>query len=177
MFRTAANGNPKVGPQLLELIDRAESGRVVTALDMMQHALQYKEANGAIFEQREREGLPPPDIFPHPDDFIIDETTGEFTIDGPITKEQAGAQKAFREHALKSMLRYFEVEAALKEQPKSSALRREFKELKKCFEFLKNDAQRNFRREALRQSRLALETKPAEPNTANPGSEHGNQTE
>jgi hypothetical protein len=125
------------------------------------------------------------------------------SFDGPITKEQAGAQKAFREHAMKSLPRYFEVEAALKEQPKNSALRREFKALKKCFEFLKNDAQRNFRREALR---LALETKPvepntehadaepnrahpgsghedapnpgsAEPNTPTPGSEHGNQAE
>jgi len=27
--------------------------------------------------------------------------SGEVTIDGPITKEQAGAQEAFREHALK----------------------------------------------------------------------------
>jgi len=53
--------------------------------------------------------------------------SGEVTIDGPITKEQAGAQEAFREHAFKTLPRYFEVEAALKEQPKNPELRREFK--------------------------------------------------
>jgi len=177
MFRAAAKGDIKAARQLTDLTSAAESGRARTALETLEYALQYKEANGPIFEQREREGLPPPDIFPHPDDFIFDETTGEFTIDGPITKEQAGARKAFREHALKSLPRYFEVAASLKEQPKNSALRREFKELKKNLEFLKNDAQRKFRLEALRQSRLALETKPAEPNTVDLGSEHGNQAE
>jgi len=47
-----------------------------------------------IFEKHEREGLDPPDIYPHPDDVIINEATGEVTIDGPISKEQAGARKA-----------------------------------------------------------------------------------
>jgi len=58
---------------------------------------------------------------------------------------------------------YFEVGAALKKQPKNSALKREFKELKKNYEFLKKDAERKLRHEALRQSRLALEPKPPEP--------------
>jgi len=101
--------------------------------------------------------------------------TGEVTIDGPISKEQAGAQKAVREQALKSMLRYFEVEAALKKQPKNGALRREFKELKQYYEFLEKDAERKIRHEALRQSRRALEPKPPEPNTALPGSEYEDQ--
>jgi hypothetical protein len=102
---------------------------------------------------------------------IFDDTT-EFTIDGPISKEQAGAQKAVLERALTLLPRYLEVEAALKEQPKNPKLRREFKELKKYVEFIKQDAERKARRAALRQSRQALEEQPAEPNTANPGSEH-----
>jgi hypothetical protein len=90
-------------------------------------------------------------------------TTGEVTIDGPTSKEQAGAHKAVREQALNSMMRYFEVEAALKEDPKNSALKREFKELKKLYEFFKKDAERKIRHDALRQFRLALEPKPPEP--------------
>ena len=166
MFRAAAQGDTKAGRQLLEVIARAESGRTGTALEILEHAVKYKEKYGPIFEQREREGLDPLDIFPHPDDIIIDETTGEVTIDGPISKEQAGARKAVREQAIQSMQRYLEVESALAKQPTNRTLRREFKELKQYYEFLKKDSERKIRHEALRLSRRALETKPQEPDTA-----------
>jgi phytoene dehydrogenase-like protein len=123
-----------------------------------------------IFEKHEREGLDPPDIYPDPDDVIINEATGEVTIDGPKTKEEAGARKAVRQQALESMRRYFEVEAALAKKPTNRALRREFKELKKYQDFLKKDSERNARREALRQARRALEAKPPEPNKRRRGS-------
>src|SRR6202048_3644124 len=170
MFRAAAQGDTKAGRQLLEVIARAESGRTGSALEMLQHAVQYKEKYGPIFEKHEREGLDPLDIFPHPDDLIINETTGEVTIEGPIAKEQAGARKTVRQQSFQSMRRYFEVEAALAKDPTNRTLRREFKELEKYYEFLKQDAERIERHEALRLSRRALETKPHEPNTAMPGS-------
>jgi hypothetical protein len=109
------------------------------------------------------------DIFPHPDDVIINEATGEVTIEGPTSKEQAGARKAVREEAFQSMRRYFEVKAALAKEPTNRTLRREFKELEKYYEFLKQDAERIERHEALRLSRRALETKPHKPNTAKRG--------
>ena len=130
MFRAAAHGDTKAARQLLEVISRAESGRASTASEMLQHAARYKEKHSPIFEQHKREGRPPPEIYPHPDDLIIDEVTGEVTLDGPTTKEDAGAREAALEHAIKSLLRYFEVEAALKKDPKNTALKREFKPLK-----------------------------------------------
>jgi len=42
-----------------------------------------------VFEKHEREGIPRPDLFPYPDDVIIDKNTGEVTYDGPMSKEQA----------------------------------------------------------------------------------------
>ena len=129
MFRAAAQGDTKAGRQLLEVIARAESGRTGAAVEILEYAVQYKEKYGRIFEQREREGLDPLDIFPHPDDVIINETTGEVTIEGPLSKEQAGARKAVREQAIQSMRRYFEVEAAVAKDPTNRTLRREFKEL------------------------------------------------
>src|ERR1700674_219140 len=158
MFRAAAQGDTKAGRQLLEVIARAESGRTGSALEMLQHAVQYKEKYGPIFEQREREGLDPLDIFPHPDDLIINGTTGEVTIDGPTSKDEAGARKAVRKQAIESMVRYFEVEASLAKDPTNSILRREFKELKEYYEFLKKDAERMLRHKALQLSRRALET-------------------
>jgi hypothetical protein len=169
MFRAAAQGDTKAGRQLLEVIARAESGRTGSALEMLQHAVQYKEKYGPIFEQREREGLDPLDIFPHPDDLVIDGTTGEVTIDGPTSKEEAGARKAVRKQAIESMVRYFEVEASLAKDPTNSILRREFKELKEYYEFLKKDAERMLRHKALQLSRRALETEPPKPNTTKRG--------
>jgi hypothetical protein len=169
MFRAAAQGDTKAGRQLLELIARAEGGRTSTAVEVLRHAHQYKEKYAPIFEQREREGLDPPDIFPHPDDIIIDGKTGEVTIDGPIDKDQAGARETTLNKAMETMGRYFEVTTALKKDLKNRALRQELKDLKRYHDFFLEDGKRRIRREALRLSRLALETKPPKPNTTKRG--------
>ena len=160
MFRAAAQGDTKAGRQLLEVIARAESARSEKAVEVLQYAHQYIEKYAPIFDKHEREGLDPPDIYPHPDDLIINEVTGEVTLDGPTTKEEAGARKVVRQQALESMRRYFEVEDALAKKPTNRALRREFKELKKYQDFFEKDAERNVRHEALRRFRRALEAKP-----------------
>jgi hypothetical protein len=163
MFRAAAQGDTKAAGHLLQVVSRAESVRTNAAADILEFSGQYKEKAAAIFEKYQRAGLDPPGIYPHPDDIIIDERTGEVTIDGPVTKEQAGARKATRELAIKALRRYFEVEAALEKDPTNRALKREFKELKKYLDFLQEDGRRNVRHEALRESRRALEAKPPEP--------------
>jgi hypothetical protein len=157
MFRASAQGDTKAGRQLLELISRTESLRTERAVEMLQVAAEYKEKYGPIFAKHERELLDPPDIYPHPDDMIINETTGEVTIDGPTSKEQAGAWKFTRQEAFKYLPRYFEVEAALKENPTDRKLKREFNDLKKYYDFLKNDGKRLLRHKALQFSRRALE--------------------
>ena len=123
MFRAAAQGDIKAGRQLLEVIARAEEGRAGAALELLERAVQYKETYAPAFDSYEREGRDPPEIYPHPDDVIINAATGEVTIDGPKSKDEAGARKAVRQHALKSMGRYFEVEAALAKEPTNRALR------------------------------------------------------
>jgi uncharacterized protein with von Willebrand factor type A (vWA) domain len=159
MFRAAAKGDAKVGRPLLELVARAETARVNAALDILKDAAAYKERYLQIFEENEREGLDPPDIYPHPDDIIINEHTGEVEIDGPTSKEQAGARKAIRDQALKSIGRYFELESALAQDPSNRELKRELKELKKYVDFIRADSERNSRHEALRIARRTLEPK------------------
>jgi hypothetical protein len=175
MFRAAAQGDTKAGHQLMQLISRAESGRAGSALGLMQQVLQYKQAVGPIFEKHRREGLAPPDFYPHPDDIIIDESTGNVTFDGPRTKEQAGARKAALKQSLESMLAYHEVEAALQKDPTNRELKREFKELKKYRDFLEKDAERVQRHDALRLVRRALKTEPDEPSEAISGSKHDDE--
>jgi hypothetical protein len=168
MFRAAAQGDSKAARQLLEVMARAESGRVAEAQQIVEYLTRYKEENLKILEEYEQKGLEPPEIYPHPDDLTINEETGEIRIEGPMTKEQAGARKTVRQRALESMGRYFEVEEALQKDPSNGALRQEFKQLKKYFDFLMDDAAQNLRREALRRSRDALQPTPAEPEDDNP---------
>jgi hypothetical protein len=146
MFRAAAQGDTKAGRQILDVIARAESGRAGLASKILQHAVRYKQHYLPVFEKHEREGPRPVGYLPHPDDLVIDETTGEVTIDGPTSEEQAGARKAVRERALGSMLRYFEVKDALSKDPTNRELKREFKSPKMLHDFLHEDAERNLQK-------------------------------
>jgi hypothetical protein len=100
--------------------------------------------------------LPPPDIYPHPDDVIIDLYTGEVVIDGPLTEEQAGAQKAVRKLSIEKLRRLFEVESALVEDPANNALKKEMKDLQIYKDFFARGSERRLRLEVLRRSREAL---------------------
>ena len=167
LFNAAVQGDTRAARQLLELIGQAEAGRTGAALGTLEQAVRFKEKYGPIFQERERRGEEPLEIYPHPDDILIDKDSGEVTIDGPVNKEQADARKVVRAQAIQSMARYFEVEAALAEDPTNKALKKEIKELKQYYEFLAKDSARMQRHEVGRESRAALEAKPDEPNEAN----------
>src|ERR1043166_4669203 len=61
-------------------------------------------------------------------DIIIDETKGEVTFDGPVSKEQDGAQKDVMGDVMKHLSRFFEVKAALSQDPSNRELRQELKQ-------------------------------------------------
>ena len=153
MFRAAAQGDSKTGRQLLEIIARAEGARAAFAHELLEHSVRYKREYGPMFDQRERDGLEPPEIYPHPDDIIIDGHTGEVTIDGPTSREQAGAQKIVAVTALNSVHRYLKVKAALAQSPNDRKLKAELKELKKYKDFIEKYGARNIRRETAKQAR------------------------
>jgi hypothetical protein len=156
MFRLAAQGDSKTQRQLIDLITRAESSRAELAKSFFEEAINYKRNMEEVIKRHESEGLPPPDIYPHPDDVIIDSHTGEVVIDGPLTEEQAGAQKAFREVSIKKLRRLFEVESALAKEPANKALKKELKDLQIYKDFFERGAERRLRLEVLRRSREAL---------------------
>jgi hypothetical protein len=171
MFRAAANGDAKAGKQLVDLLTRAENARVAGAVENLQHATQYTEHNLAVLAKHEREGTDPPEMYPHPDDFVFNHTTGEVEIKGPLTKEQAGARKAIRERALETMGRYFEVEAALAKDPKNRKLKQEYQELNKYQKILREDSARDFGHKAARIARQATEPKEPEAKDKEAGGE------
>jgi Family of unknown function (DUF5681) len=156
MFRQAASGDTKSQRALVELAARAELERAASAREDLQFAIKYQEEAEEVIARHERQGSPPPEIYPHPDDIVFNQHTGEFRIDGPLTKEQAGAQKAIEDTAYKKLRRYFEVEAELKQDPANRKLKRELKELGPYFDYIKTQGDRRIRLEALKQGREAL---------------------
>ena len=159
LFRAAAQGDAKAQRQIVDIFSRAENDRSANAKENLEEAIRYKQDAEEAIARHEREGKAPPEIYPHPDDIIINEATGEVIIDGPLTKEQAGAEKAFIWIALEKYARLSHVEEALVTDPKNRKLRAELKELQQYKVFLEKFGQRNARREAIRRSREALEPK------------------
>jgi hypothetical protein len=157
MFRIAAQGDVRTQRQLVDLIARAESDRAALAKTNLEEAINYKRDAEEVMRQRQLEGLPPPEIFPHPEDVIINVRTGEVTIDGPLTRDQAGAQKAFLGISIKEMRRFFDVAAALAKDPANKTLKKEMEELQKYMRFIEWDSERRARHEAHRLSLKALE--------------------
>src|SRR5579863_1969480 len=77
LIRSGAQGDIKAARQVLDLIGRAEAGRTRTAKEFLDFAIGHKHRYTPVFEQHEREGLDPPEIYPHPDDIMINMDSGE----------------------------------------------------------------------------------------------------
>jgi Family of unknown function (DUF5681) len=153
LFRSAAQGDSKSQRQLLDMVAQKESARTTFTRELLDSAMRYKEETGEIFARYERDGLPPPQIYPHPDDVIIDESTGEVTFDGPLSKEQAGAQKVVMDDAMKNIGRFIDVKAALGQDPSNREPQLELKQLKKIISFHEWNFERRTRHEAFRRAR------------------------
>jgi hypothetical protein len=160
MFRSAAQGDSSVQRRLLELVGRAETDRAAAARGNATFFLELQAKGEELMAKHEREGLDPPEVYPRPDDIIFDMETGEVNIDGPISKERAGADRVAMEHAALGLRRYFEIEAQLKKDPKNRALKKELAEHKGYWEYVKKERERNIRRLALEQSRQAMKPRP-----------------
>jgi hypothetical protein len=161
MFRSAAQGDSRVQRRLWELVGRAEIDRAVGVRESTTFLLELQAKGDELIAEHARKGLDPPEIYPHPDDIIFDMETGEVKIDGPISKEQAGAHRVAMESAALGLRRYFEIKEQLKKDPKNRALKSELAEHKGCWEYVKRQGQRNIRRLGLELSRKAMKPRPA----------------
>jgi hypothetical protein len=161
MFRSAAQGDPRVQRRLLELVGRAETDRAAGTREDAAFLLELQAKGEELLAEHARKGLNPPEIYPHPDDIIFDMATGEVNIDGPISKEQAGAQRVAMKHAALGLRRYFEIEERLKKDPKNPALKKELAKYREYLEYIQKQGERNIRRLALEQSRQAMKPRPA----------------
>jgi hypothetical protein len=122
--------------------------------------IDYQALAREKIADHERRGLEPPELYPHPDDIIFDMSTGEVTIDGPSTEEEAGAQKAAEAYVIEKVRRLFELEVEVKKDPGNKALRKEWAGHMQYLDYVKKLGARNIRLTALKQSRDALKPQP-----------------
>ena len=154
MMRLAAQGDAKIARQVLDLHMQAEAARAEQAREILKAALEHQQKWTPVFDLCAREKREPPDIYPHPDDLIINPLTGEVTIDGPSSREEAGARKILLERATETFLRFFELERELKENP-GAALQKEYAQLKAYQDIAFEENDRKLRHRAIRESRVA----------------------
>jgi uncharacterized protein DUF5681 len=161
MFRVAAQGDSKTQRHLLDIVGRAEVDRATAAQEAASYLLEHQAKGEELIAEHERQGVEPPEIYPHPDDIMFDFQTGEITIDGPVTKEQAAAEQLATEHVVLGVKRYLEIEVELKNDPKNTRLRKELVKHMKYLQFLQRQGERNIRREAKRLLREAMNPRPS----------------
>jgi hypothetical protein len=160
MFRSAAQGDSKSQRQLLELITRAEADRAIAARDDAEWLIKYQAWAEEQIADHQRRGREPPELYLHPDDIIFNVTTGAVTIDGPLTKEQAGAQKTSARYVFEKALHYFEIEEKLKSDPRNRKLKKELAEHEQYLDYINRHGERKIRLEVLKLSRDALNLHP-----------------
>lgn len=84
----AMKGNRFAQKTMAELITGLEQRDADARSELFGNALDYKREWSEVIERAERNGQPVPEPIPHPDDIIINPSTGDVLILGPQTKEQ-----------------------------------------------------------------------------------------
>ena len=84
----AMKGNRFSQRDLMMLAQAAASERAAELRQKFDLYIDMKAYGEALFKQHDDAGLPRPDIFPHPDDILIDPREGTAEIVGPHTNEE-----------------------------------------------------------------------------------------
>ncbi|MHC4179960.1 MAG: DUF5681 domain-containing protein [Planctomycetota bacterium] len=83
----AIKGNRLSQKYFLEYVSRAEELHLRTKVEHYVRLETLKRAGERALAESERRGLPPPELLPHPDDIVLNPSTGEARIEGPENAE------------------------------------------------------------------------------------------
>jgi hypothetical protein len=139
----AAKGNPRAQKLFVELMSQAEADRCADAFKSFKAAVDYKQDWSEIAAEREKSRKTGPEPVPHPDDVVIDMTTGEVRIDGPMLQEQKDAQDALRAKSAKFSKMLRDSETKLEANPDDPSLLEMRNGLKPIVDWLWEDAKRD----------------------------------
>ncbi|MBI3129676.1 MAG: hypothetical protein HYZ11_18875 [Candidatus Tectomicrobia bacterium] len=84
----ALKGNRLAQKQFLERLARIEEEHLRFKAERYADLKILKQKGEEALAEHRREGLPDPDLLPHPDDIVLDPESGEAFVDGPKSPEE-----------------------------------------------------------------------------------------
>ena len=88
MVATALKGNRLAQKQLYELLKAEEQKAFEQTIKQYSHYADLKAKHEAIIANARARDLPEPELYPHPDDILLDPTTAKVKIIGPRNPDQ-----------------------------------------------------------------------------------------
>lgn len=91
----ALRGNRLQQKYLLERAEREEKEAFALKMERYRELRDCKRRGEELLAEHERNGTPPPDLLPHPEDIVLNPATGDAFVNGPETPEDV----RFYEHS------------------------------------------------------------------------------
>jgi hypothetical protein len=112
----AVKGQPRAQRLLTDLVNEVEGHNKRQHDELLNAAIEYKTSWEREIERRAREGTTGPEPLPHPDDVIIDLSTGLVHFKGPKTKEEKEVWDQLRAHKAECARRIAGIKQFLEEE-------------------------------------------------------------
>jgi Family of unknown function (DUF5681) len=87
----AARGQVRSQQLFSKLLSDAEQARALQKMRQLETALSYKLNWEGELDRRKRLGITGPEPIPHPDDVLVNMSTGEVSIIGPMSRQEKAA--------------------------------------------------------------------------------------
>jgi len=113
----AAKGNQRAQRLFSALLASVETANKRLHDEWLETAISYKVEWERELERRTRHNIDAPEPIPHPDDVIIDMSTGLVRIKGPMTKEEKVVWDKFRARKIECDESIAEMEELLAKEP------------------------------------------------------------
>ncbi len=119
---SAAKGDAKAQRTFTELLKSVESDKKAHHDEYLKTCIEYKVNGMNEIERCKKMGIPVPEMVPHPDDIIIDMSTGRVEIKGPITPEDKEIWDDLRKRKKRFSKSIAALERLLAEDPENEVI-------------------------------------------------------
>ena len=113
----AAKGNVRAQRLFTQMLAETERDRKQLYDSYVEVLIDYKITWENEIDRCRKQGIEPPEPLPHPDDIILDFSTGDIRIKGPMTKEQKIKWDKLRQRKADCLESIQEDEKLLREEP------------------------------------------------------------
>ena len=130
-----AKGDLRAGKAFIAMLKEAEAAEAKLNSELLQEAINYKASGEEKINHFKSLGIQPPEMYPHPDDIVIDFKTGEVRIKGPMTKEDKPLWDQMRQTLAGAKMDIENLKSYIKKSRKIDTGEHLFKELEKTIDY------------------------------------------